>query len=187
MTPRLFHVSEEAGIQRFDPRPPPSSDAGIAFDCVWAVDQAHLRNYLFPRDCPRITYAAGPDTTDADRARFLAGARAVAAVEHGWLDRLRSTTLHIYELPSEPFRVADRAAGYWVSTEAVTPLSVRLETDLPTALAAEGVDLRLLQDFWPLRDAVVASSLEYSILRARNARPRSSPSGGSPPEGREGG
>jgi hypothetical protein len=167
--------------------PAPWAPQGITEDCVWAVDRAHLRNYLFPRDCPRITWSDGPDTTEADRARFLPGAERVAAIEHGWLERLRTGVVHIYELPTSPFRLADATAGYWVCTEAVTPLSERAETDLVGALAAEGVDLRLLQDFWPLCDAVTASTLEYSIIRARNAQPRSSPSGGSPPEGREGG
>jgi hypothetical protein len=193
MPPRLFHVSEEAGVARFDPRPPPSivpapwAPQGVSEDCVWAVDRAHLRNYLFPRDCPRITWSAGPDTTEDDRARFLFGAERVAAIEHGWFERLRAASVWVYELPPGTFRLADAAAGYWVSTEAVTPLSAHLATDLIAALIAERVELRLLQDFWSLADAVTASSLEYSIIRARNARPRSSPSGGSPPEGREGG
>ena len=150
--------------------PAPWAPAGVSEDCVWAVDRAHLRNYLFPRDCPRITYAAGPDTTPEDSARFLRGAEKVAAIEQAWLERLKAATVHIYELPPESFRLADRPAGYWVSTEPVTPLSVRAETDLIAALAAEGVELRLLEDFWPLCDAVMASSLDYSIIRARNAR-----------------
>ena len=39
--PKLFHVSEDAGIARFDPRPPPSPDAGVVGDAVAAhlIDQ----------------------------------------------------------------------------------------------------------------------------------------------------
>ena len=33
---RLFHISERAGITRFEPRPPPSLDAGVADDVVAA-------------------------------------------------------------------------------------------------------------------------------------------------------
>ena len=79
--PRLFHVSEEVGIGRFELRPPPSPDAGVVGDAVWAVAESHLVNYLTPRDCPRITFRAGPDTSDADKARFLAGAERVVAFE----------------------------------------------------------------------------------------------------------
>jgi hypothetical protein len=104
MTPRRFHVSEEAGIRRFKSRPSPSpAESGAAVDCVWAVDEAHLRNYLFLRDCPRITYAAGPGTSDEDRARFLCGAASVAAIEAGWFERLTSTVLRLYEFAPEPF------------------------------------------------------------------------------------
>jgi len=28
-------------------------------ELVWAIDGDHLRNYLVPRDCPRVTYYAG--------------------------------------------------------------------------------------------------------------------------------
>jgi Family of unknown function (DUF6886) len=40
-------------------------------------------------------------------------------------------------------------------------------------LERRGVRLRLVPDLWPLRDAVVASSLQFSIIRMRNALPRS--------------
>jgi len=38
-----------------------------------------------------------------------------------------------------------------------------------------GGELRFLPDLWPLRDAVVASTLRYSMIRMRNARPRAAP------------
>ena len=41
-------------------------------------------------------------------------------------------------------------------------------------LFARGVELRVLSSLWPLRDAVVASSLGFSIIRMRNAQPRDS-------------
>jgi len=171
--PRLFHVSETAGIARFEPRPPPSPDAGVTVDAVWAVSQSHLVNYLTPRDCPRIAYRAGPDTLGADRQRFLIGAPVVVAIEAAWLGRLQAATLHVYELPPEGFELALREAGYWISPRAVTPVGCETITDLVGALGAAGAELRLLQDFWPLAEAVAASSLEFSIIRARNARPKS--------------
>ena len=35
-----------------------------------------------------------------------------------------------------------------------------------------GVELRLLPDLWSLRDAVIESTLEFSIIRWRNVSPR---------------
>lgn len=171
--PRLFHVSETAGIARFEPRPPPSADAGVTADAVWAVARSHLVNYLTPRDCPRIAFRAGPETRDEDRERFLLGAQVVVAIEAAWLARLQAATLHVYEMPPETFEPALPEAGYWISRQGVTPLGCEAKTDLVEALGAAGAEVRLLRDFWPLADAVAASSLEYSIIRWRNARPKS--------------
>lgn len=169
---RLFHVSETSGIARFEPRPPPSSDADVAGDAVWAVAESHLVNYLTPRDCPRIAYRPGPATTPEDRERFLLGAKVVVAIEAGWLARLQATRLFIYEMPPESFEEALPEAGYWVSRVGVTPLACETKTDLMAALIAAGAEVRLLQDFSPLAEAVADSSLEFSIIRRRHAAPR---------------
>lgn len=169
---RLFHVSEEAGIARFDPRPPPSPDAGVIGDCVFAVDEDHLVNFLLPRDCPRITFRAGPQTSPADAERFLAGAQKVVAFEAAWLERVRACTLRIYEMPADGFSLALPEAGYWISRESVVPRKEQVRTDLIDALVEAGAEVRILQDFWPLCDAVAASSLKFSIIRKRNALPR---------------
>jgi hypothetical protein len=169
--PRLFHVSEEVGIARFEPRPPPSSDAGVVGDAVWAVAESHLANFLLPRDCPRICFRSGPLTNDADRA-LLEGAKRVVAFEAAWLARVETCTLQIYEMPTRTFEEALPEAGYWISRRAVRPLGVRPQTRLLRALADAGAQVRVIKEFWPLADAVSASSLAFSIIRSRNARPR---------------
>ena len=79
MAPRLFHVSEDTGITRFEPRPSPSADAGVIGTAVWALSEDFLPNYLLPRDCPRICFRASERTTDEDRERFLGAASHVVA------------------------------------------------------------------------------------------------------------
>jgi len=172
MTPRLFHASEEAGILRFEPRPSPTPHPDVDRPCVWAVAESHLVNFLTPRDCPRITFGAGPDTTQADKDRFMFGARRVVAFEAAWLERLKGATLHIYEMPTETFRQVDAGAAFWVSYDAVSPIEEREQTGLLGALVEAGAEVRILQDFWALSDAVAASTLEFSIMRFRNAGPR---------------
>jgi hypothetical protein len=76
-------------------------------------------------------------------------------------------------MPTGTFEEILPEAGYWISRAAVTPLGVAIVEDLLGALAARGAEVRVLQDFWPLRDAVAASTLEFSIIRTRNARERS--------------
>jgi len=170
--PSLFHVSEDAGIARFEPRPVPSPDSGVEGLAVWAIAESHLPNYLLPRDCPRICFRAGADTTDADRERFLFDAERVVAFEATWLTRVRACALMLYALPGETFEEAVAEAGYWISRVPVTPLAATPINDVLAALVARGTEVRVLQDFWRLRDAVVGSSLQFSIIRGRNARPK---------------
>jgi len=164
----LFHVSEESGIERFEPRPSPYADEPI----VWAVDWEHLRNYLLPRDCPRVTYYAGRETTAADVERLLGSSPAVIAIESVWFERLRSCRLFCYHLPPETFSCHDECAGYFTSRCPVVPSQVQVVDDLLVALLGRGVELRFVPNLWSLRDAVVSSTLRYSLIRMRNASPR---------------
>lgn len=164
----LYHVSEEAGIGRFEPR----ASVSAAEPVVWAVDAGRLRNYLVPRDCPRVTFYAGPETSPADAARFLGASPAVVALESGWLARLRACRLYCYHLPPETFERLDESAGYFVSRRPVAPARVEVFDDVLAELLGRGVELRFLPNLWPLHDAVAASTLRFSMIRKRNALPR---------------
>ena len=167
----LFHVSEETGIIRFDPRPSDYTPNPV----VWAISADRICNYLLPRDCPRVTYYAGPDTTPTDVVRFLGDSRIVVAVENGWLERIRSCRLYCYHLPPETFESLDECAGYYVSRVSVVPDRVEVFEDLIGELLKRGVELRLMQDLWTLRNAVVTSTLQFSVIRMRNAAARPLP------------
>ncbi len=164
----LYHTSERAGIQRFEPRPSP----GTGDPVVWAIDWGRLRNYLLPRECPRVTFYAGPETSSIDIDRFLGSSQAVVAFESAWLDRVRSTRLYCYHLPEDGFRCVDQIAGCFVNSAAVIPAAVESFDDLLGALGARGVEIRIVSSLWPLHDAVIDSSLCYSMIRMRNTGPR---------------
>jgi hypothetical protein len=164
----LFHVSEESGIERFEPRASDYTGEPV----VWAVDAGRLRNYLLPRECPRVTYYAGSETTPADVEKFLGSSLAVVAVESGWLDQLRSCRLYCYHLPPETFECIDECAGYFVSRMPVIPARVEVLYDPIAELLKRGVELRFVPSLWSLHDAIAASSLRFSIIRMRNARSR---------------
>jgi hypothetical protein len=164
---RFFHVSERTGIARFEPRPPPSLDAGVSDDVVWAIEARLLANYLLPRDCPRVTFHATAATTPADVARFFAAGQPRHAV-----------VLRLYEFPPAKFTLADATAAYWVSREPVVPLLETGVADLPAAIEATGAEFRMVPSLWPLRDAVFASTLGFSFIRMRHAQPRSDPARG---------
>ena len=174
----LFHFSEDPSIARFEPRSLPARDDPYSAPrpsepLVWAIDEARAPLYFFPRDCPRVAFWAGPGTTPDDRDRFLGHTTAarVIAIEGDWLDRVRDARLYVYHLPGAGFVPHDENAGYYVSREAVTPRAVEPAGDLLARLAVAGVELRITPSLWPLRHALVASSLGFSMIRLRNAAP----------------
>lgn len=173
---RLFHASEEAGIARFEPRPVPSPDSGVTGNAVWAVDQNHLPNFLLPRDCPRVTFGIGKRTLEEDRARFFAHstARRVVAVESRWAPAIGACTLFLYEMPPESFELALEEAGYYIARTTVVPFDVIEIRDLVGEMLRHEVELRFVPDLWPLNDAVIASTLEFSNIRMKNAAQRRS-------------
>lgn len=166
---RIFHVSETASIDRFEPR---VGADGVAR--VWAVNDARLHNYLLPRDCPRVTYFAAETTTAEDRARFFSSDanESVVAIERAWLARVRAARLFVYELPAHAFASHDAVAGYFTSERTVVPLGCEAIDDVLAHLLSRRIELRVLGSLWRLRDAVVGSSLGFSIIRMRNAQPR---------------
>jgi hypothetical protein len=168
---RVFHVSERAGIDAFEPRVPPSAKPESRTPVVWAVDEVHLPNYLLPRHCPRVGFGAHAGTTDADRRQFIGqgGAKRVVAIEACWFERAMRSILWLYEMPAAGFECADPTAGYFVSPLTVRPVSCsRIESPV-THLLASGAELRVVPDLVSLAEAVAASSLAFSCIRMRNA------------------
>jgi hypothetical protein len=64
--------------------------------------------------------------------------------------------------------------GYWVSEQTVEPVELVELGDLLALHADAEIELRVTPNLWPLWDAVVASSLEFSGIRLHNALPRPS-------------
>ena len=173
-TTRLFHVSDAAGLVDFHPRPSPTPSPGLDEPIVWAVDEAHLPNYLLPRECPRVCFGPSPDMTPDDARLFfpVRGPRRMIAVEEAWRDRIAARRLFLYELPPHAFRLHDINAGYWVAPIRVSKLREFEIDDLPGELERRGAELIHLPSLWPLFDAVTRSSVSYSAIRMRNAQPK---------------
>lgn len=169
----LYHISDRADIVRFDPLPAPSG-SGQTGKLVWGIDDQHLHNYLLPRECPRVTFSPGPETTKDDFLKFFSGSadRAVVAVETEWLDHIRSAELYCYTLPAKDFYLLDPIAGYHVAEVPVVPEDVVKINDILKALSDAEVEFRMMKSLWLLHDAVAASSLHFSMIRMRNAMPK---------------
>ena len=153
-------MSEDPALGRFVPRD----------GKVWAIDTRHLPLYWFPRDCPRATFWANADTSDEDVETWLGGERGrrVHAIEPSWLERMRTATLYAYRMPEETFELEDR---FFVSAAAV---DARDRVDLGDLLrlhAEAGIELRCEPRLLELWDRVLATTLDYSGIRLRNALP----------------
>jgi hypothetical protein len=168
MLASLWHVSDDPAIARFEPRANVAHDSPEAL--VWAIDDEHVPAYWFPRDCPRGTFWAVSSTSDEDVERFLTGNRSlrVHALQQDWFDVFRSARLWAYRLPAETFERYARAAGYWVSREAVEPTDVAELGDLVARHLDSGIELRLVPDLAAVWERVIASTLEFSGIRLRN-------------------
>jgi uncharacterized protein DUF6886 len=133
-----------------------------------AVDTRHLPLYWFPRECPRATFWANGATSAADVDAYLDGARGrrVHAVEPARLDQMRTVRVVVYRLPEEAF---ERWDHFWISSHAVEPLELVELGDLVDRHEAARIELRAEGDLLELWQRVIASTLDFSGIRLRNA------------------
>jgi hypothetical protein len=173
---KLYHVSDIPGIEIFEPRVITQEGASPDVKVVWAVEDRLVHNFLVPRDCPRVTFYAGPKTTSDDARDVMRSTSAnhVVTIESGWLDRMREETLYLYEMPEETFvlYLDDPGPAHYVSAEAVVPRSVTVVNDLLGEMIKRDVEFRVTPSLWPLRDRIIATTIQFSCYRMRNAAPQ---------------
>jgi len=167
---RLFHVSEEPDITRFEPRLP-TRDVGKDVGLVWAVDEARLPNFLTPRNCPRVAYHANKQTTESDLNHFFTStSRHCVIVENTWFSTIAKTTLFVYEFDPKNFCLLDDVAGYYVSEHIETPVHIRRVEDVFAEHFARDVELRFVNNLWQMAERVQKSTLGWSLCRMRYAQ-----------------
>lgn len=168
----VLHFSEDPTITRFVPHVAPTSRESEAY--VWAVDAARCPDYWFPRQCPRAMAWVAPATAPADHDRIIGpGSSRVHAIEYGWLPALQSVKLYAYRLPAALFGPIGADEHALVATGPVTPLGAPEPVGDLLALHEEaGIQVRLLDNLWPFWDEVIGSTVGFSGIRMRNARPR---------------
>ena len=167
----LWHVSENPSIERFAPHV--SATAELDEPLVWAVDTRHLPFYWFPRDCPRGTFWADSTTDPYDAERLLGGSSRVHAIEEAWLERMRTTRRSsptgfpkpaVRAAPGRRRLLGQPRDGRAARGTRRSETSSRCTTTRRSSSAS-------LPNLWPLWNDVVASTLEFSGMRLRNAQP----------------
>jgi hypothetical protein len=169
---RLVHVSEESNIELFVPRIPYREDMDKSKGLVWALTELQLNKFLTPRDCPRMAYNTTETTTQDDIEKFFSSSsRYCVAIEHGWYEKMASTTLYAYEFDTKNFYFDERA-GFYVSNQTEKPISVTKYDDLFCELINRDIEIRILNNLWGLVEAVKKSSLHLSLCRIGYAKPK---------------
>ena len=87
-------------------------------------------------------------------------------IESAWLERMRTTRLFAYRMPDATFERHDR---FWISRSVVEPLEPVEVGDLLALHARAEIELRIAPALLDLWDRVVASTLDFSGIRLRNA------------------
>ena len=169
----VLHFSEDPSITRFVPHV--AETASDATPYVWAVDAANAPSYWFPRECPRAMAWVTDQTTDADRQRILGPATTrVHVIEYAWLRRVQTAHVFAYRFHAaefEPYGDELEAHAY-VARRPVRPLGPAEPLgDLLALHAAAEIEVRLARSLWPWWNAVIATTVGFSGIRLRNARP----------------
>lgn len=172
----LYHFSEQPGIGEFVPRAPLAHPD--AEPLVWAIDAEHAPLYYLPADCPRVCFWPLPTTTAADVHRIyeFVTARMVIAIESAWLPRVAAARLYRYTFDPDGFEDC-HDHGVHVSRRTVRPLREEPVGDLLHRLAESDVELRVCPSLLPIANAVIESTLHFSLIRMRSAAGWTGPPG----------
>lgn len=171
---RLFHVSEEDSIEFFEPRLPTRSDLDQRTGLVWAINDKCLPNFLTPRNCPRVTYHIGKNTSEDDVKRYFSSPNSTHAVviENKWFETMKNTKLYLYEFDSNQFELLDEIAGYYISKTFQKPVEKLEISDLFNELFNRNVEVRIVNDLWGICEEIQKTTLNWSMCRMDFAQPQ---------------
>ncbi len=160
---RLFHVSEEENIKEFRPRIlERRKDIDQGKGLVWAVTEERLYNFLFPRECPRVTTFKKIEDKEV----------VTIGVEKKWLEDIKNCTLYVYEFDDVNFELNDETAGYYVSKYIEKPIKKSIINDCLKEIEDRNISLKVLDNLWEMRDDIFKRSNNFSFCKMNNALPR---------------
>ena len=167
----FYHISEESNIKEFIPR---KTESFIDLPpVVWAIDEEHIVNYFFPRDCPRIIYRYSKNVTEEDKNIFFSNtvSNTIIALENRWYNTIKNAILYKYIFEEDKFTLIEDIAGYYISEEKIIPKGMEKIENLLDEILKQNIELKFTPNIFPLRNSLIKSSInDYSIIRFRNAK-----------------
>jgi hypothetical protein len=166
---RLFHISEKPNIREFVPQLSKRKDKKL----VWAITEDKLSHYLLPRDCPRVTFFPkdNSDPVDIKRLMGYTDAKVIIAIEKKWIPIIQGTIIYKYEFRTWDFVLDDKNAGYYITEKPQKPIAITIIDNILKELLKYDVELRIMPSLWKIREEVIKSTLNFSIIRMQNATP----------------
>lgn len=164
---KLYHFSDNPNIKRFEPR----RIYDEVVPKVWTIDEYHAPHYFFPRECPRVCIWPKEDTTESDLNTFfgMSDAKRMVAIETAWYDRVSKGHIYRYSFEPDDFEIHEPNAGYYISTRAVEPINIERIDDLVGSIIIQSIEFRVTPSLKPLKEQILKSSVNYSMIRMRNA------------------
>ncbi|WP_240793436.1 DUF6886 family protein [Psychrobacillus vulpis] len=167
-------MSEESNIELFEPRIPTRVDLDPTKGLVWAINEKCLPNFLTPRNCPRVCFHVGANTSETDKRRYFSSESCVhvVVIENKWFEAMKNTTLYLYEFDSTEFSLLDENAGYFTSAKKQIPINKIETTDLFQEQFRRNVELRLVDNLWDIFNEIQNTTLNWSMCRMGFAQPK---------------
>ncbi|WP_212982594.1 DUF6886 family protein [Paenibacillus cineris] len=130
------------------------------------------RIIIFQEHAPESAFGQRMIQVNMDNERFFGMSRTsrMIAIETGWYERVKKGSIYRYIFDAADFELEEENAGYHVSRRPVIPMEVQRIDDLITAILNEGIELRITPSLQPLREQVLKSTVNFSMIRMRNAR-----------------
>lgn len=92
-------------------------------------------------------------------------------IENKWFEKMKETTLYLYEFNTEDFILQDGIAGYYISKKTQIPIAKYEVKDLFMELFNRNVEVRMVDSLWYIADKIKTTSLHWSICRMAFAQP----------------
>ena len=167
---KLFHISEKGDIAQFIPRR--SKQIWQYKEYVWAISEAMVHNYIFPRDCPRICVEKEvirhlSDWVDKEE---ISDKKAFIFIPTSWEEQFKSCTIYRYELDVSNFKLIDSIAGYYVSEVKEKPIQINKIGDCYKQLQSMNVEvlMKLIKELKEIRQKIIQVTNNFSIIRWSN-------------------
>ncbi|XMB67777.1 hypothetical protein RI065_04495 [Mycoplasmatota bacterium zrk1] len=165
---KLYHVSDNKNIEIFEPRSANKSWPGLYKQYVWAISSKMVHNYYFPRNCPRVCWMIGPNTSEDDKNYFKSFGefKSLIFVKKAWEKTIEDTIIYRYEFDNKNFYPVDYSAGYYVSEREEIPKLVEI-VDLKEELKKSNVKLIFVEDLSKYQCESTERTFRFSNIRMK--------------------